>query len=58
MIKKQRNINLGATILFIIFGLLFFVLLFRFVYIQVTGEVKGQPFSGKSRTTIYRIQDH
>src|SRR6476469_7002103 len=48
MIKKQRNINLGATILFIIFGLLFFVLLFRFVYIQATGEVKGQPLAAKA----------
>ena len=48
MIKKQRNINLGATILFIIFGLLFFVLLFRFAYIQVTGEVKGQPLAAKA----------
>ncbi len=48
MIKKQRNINLGATILFIIFGLLFFVLLFRFFYIQATGEVKGQPLAAKA----------
>ena len=48
MIKKQRNINLGATILFIIFGLLFFALLFRFVYIQATGEVKGQPLAAKA----------
>ena len=48
MIKKQRNINLGATILFIIFGLLFFVLLFRFVYIQATGEVKGQHLAAKA----------
>ena len=48
MIKKQRNINLGATILFIIFGLLFFVLLFRFVYIQATGEVKGQALAAKA----------
>ena len=48
MIKKQRNINLGATILFIIFGLLFFALLFRFVYIQATGEVKGQHLAAKA----------
>ena len=48
MIKKQRNINLGATILFIIFGLLFFALLFRFFYIQATGEVKGQPLAAKA----------
>ena len=48
MIKKQRNINVGATILFIIFGLLFFAILFRFAFIQATGEVKGQPLAAKA----------
>ena len=57
MIKKQRNINFGAAILFVIFGLLFFVLFFRFMYIQDTGEVEGQAFSGKSGTKIYRFND-
>ena len=48
MIKKQRNINFGAAILFVIFGLLFFVLFFRFMYIQVTGEVEGQLLAAKA----------
>jgi len=48
MIKKQPNINYGAAILFVIFCLLFFVLLFRFVSIQVTGEVKGQALAAKA----------
>lgn len=48
MIKKQRNINLGAAILFVIFSLLFFVLFFRFLFIQTTGEVKGQTLAAKA----------
>ncbi|MCQ6273996.1 penicillin-binding protein [Bacillus sp. V3B] len=48
MIKKQKNINFGAAILFLIFSLLFFVLLFRFVYIQTTGEVKGHALAAKA----------
>lgn len=41
MLKKQPNINLGAAILFVIFSLLFFVLVYRFISIQLTGEVRG-----------------
>ena len=48
MIKKQKNINLGAAILFVIFSLLFFVLFFRFLFIQTTGEVEGQPLAAKA----------
>lgn len=48
MIKKQRNINFGAAILFVIFGLLFFVLFFRFMYIQATGKVEGQVLAAKA----------
>ena len=55
MIKKQRNINFGAAILFVIFGLLFFVLLFRFVYIQ-DWRSERSTFSGKSRAKIYRTR--
>lgn len=43
--KKQPNMNVGAAILFIIFGLLFFVLIFRYVTILATGEVHGQNLS-------------
>lgn len=42
MIKKQPNINVGAVVLFIIFGLLFFVLICRYAFIQITGEVAGK----------------
>jgi penicillin-binding protein 2B len=48
MEKKQPNMNLGAAILFIIFSLLFFVLLVRFVSIQVTGEAAGQDLAAKA----------
>ncbi|WP_071395433.1 penicillin-binding protein [Bacillus tuaregi] len=48
MIKKQRNINFGAAILFLIFSVLFFVLLLRFFFIQATGEVKGQVLAAKA----------
>lgn len=40
--------NFGAAILFVIFSLLFFVLLFRFIYIQTTGEVKGHALAAKA----------
>jgi penicillin-binding protein 2B len=48
MIKKQRNINFGAAILFVIFCLLFFILFFRFMYIQATGTVEGQVLAAKA----------
>ncbi len=54
MIKKQPNINFGAAILFVIFCLLFFVLLYRFISIQVTGEVKGQPLAAKAQQKYER----
>ena len=48
MNKKQRNINVGAAILFLIFSLLFFVLFLRFFFVQTTGEVKGQTLAAKA----------
>ncbi len=42
MNKKNVNINRGAAFLTIVFLLLFFVLLVRFVQIQLTGKVEGQ----------------
>lgn len=41
--------NLGAAVLFVIFSLLFFILIFRFVSIQVTGEVHGQALAAKAQ---------
>ncbi|ETI67978.1 penicillin-binding protein [Neobacillus vireti] len=49
MNKKQPYMNAGAAILFVIFGLLFFVLLYRFYSIQITGEVGGQPLTAKAQ---------
>ncbi len=49
MNKKQPYMNFGAAILFVIFGLLFFVLLFRYFSIQITGEVGGQPLAAKAQ---------
>ncbi|PAD84497.1 penicillin-binding protein [Niallia circulans] len=48
MIRKQPNINFGAAILFILFCLLFFVLVIRFVYIQATGEVSGVELAAQA----------
>lgn len=49
MSKKQPNMNAGAAVLFLIFSLLFFILIFRFVSIQVTGEVHGQALAAKAK---------
>jgi penicillin-binding protein 2B len=42
MMKKQPIINYGAVGLFIVFGMLFFVLFGRFASIQITGEAHGE----------------
>ncbi|PLR97383.1 penicillin-binding protein [Bacillus sp. T33-2] len=49
MAKKQPNMNAGAAILFLIFSLLFFILIFRFVTIQVTGEAHGQALAARAQ---------
>ncbi|CAM3696107.1 penicillin-binding protein [Mesobacillus zeae] len=49
MQKKQPNMNAGAAILFVIFSLLFFILIFRFVSLQVTGETHGQSLVAKAK---------
>lgn len=46
--------NLGAACLFAFFGLLFFVLLFRFFSIQITGEVDGQALAAKAEQKYSR----
>lgn len=46
--------NAGATILFVFFGLLFFVLLFRYFSIQISGEVDGQPLAAKAQEKYSR----
>ncbi|AGK52979.1 penicillin-binding protein [Bacillus sp. 1NLA3E] len=49
MIKKQPNMNIGAAILFVIFSLLFFVLLFHYLSMQITGEAHGQVLAAKAQ---------
>ncbi|MBS4207719.1 penicillin-binding protein [Bacillus sp. FJAT-50079] len=45
---NKKNRNIGAAILFIFFGLLFFILVVRFISIQYSGEVKGTVLSAKA----------
>jgi penicillin-binding protein 2B len=54
MNKKQPNMNVGAAILFVIFGLLFFVLVVRYFSIQITGEVAGQQLAAKAQQKYSR----
>ncbi|WP_335870517.1 penicillin-binding protein [Bacillus sp. 2205SS5-2] len=48
MMKRRVARKIGAGILFSIFGLLFFLLIVRFVTIQVTGEVEGRVLSAEA----------
>ncbi|WP_245947245.1 penicillin-binding protein [Bacillus taeanensis] len=41
-VKKNPNINKGAAVLSVIFILLFFLLIGRFFYIQVTKKIEGE----------------
>ncbi|MFD2443422.1 penicillin-binding protein [Bacillus sp. CGMCC 1.16607] len=54
MTKKQPNMNVGAAGLFIFFGLLFFVLIYRYVTIQFTGEAAGQVLAAKAEQKYSR----
>lgn len=54
MMRKQPNMNFGAALLFILFCLLFFVLIFRFLSIQLTGEAAGQPLAAKAQQKYYK----
>lgn len=54
MNKKQPYMNVGAAGLFALFGLLFFILLFRFFSIQITGEVGSQPLAAKAQQKYSR----
>ncbi|WP_409253611.1 penicillin-binding protein [Bacillus sp. SCS-153A] len=46
--KKRPGMRIGAAILFGFFGLLFFVLMVRFVTIQVTGEADGKVLAAQA----------
>ncbi|MCM3689975.1 penicillin-binding protein [Neobacillus niacini] len=54
MNRKQPNMNFGAAGLFVIFGLLFFILLIRYFSIQITGEVGSQPLAAKAQQKYSR----
>ncbi|MDR4946285.1 penicillin-binding protein [Neobacillus cucumis] len=55
MNKKQPYMNVGAAILFGIFGLLFFVLICRFFSIEISGEINGQPLAAKAQQKYNRV---
>ncbi|MED1469630.1 penicillin-binding protein [Bacillus salipaludis] len=55
MIKKQPYMNVGAACLFGIFGLLFFILLFRYFSIEISGEAAGQPLAAKAQKKYTRV---
>ena len=46
---KKKNMNRGAALLFVFFSLLFFMLIGRFLYIQITGQVDGQVLAAKAQ---------
>jgi penicillin-binding protein 2B len=48
MNRKRPGMNIGAAILFGIFGLLFFVLIVRIITIQVTGEAEGRAVAAQA----------
>ncbi|WP_018664083.1 penicillin-binding protein [Heyndrickxia acidiproducens] len=54
MRSKKLNTNKGAAILFIIFGLLFFILIVRFLTIQITGQVDGKVLAAKAAQKYMR----
>ncbi|CAM4042754.1 penicillin-binding transpeptidase domain-containing protein [Lederbergia lenta] len=54
MTHSKKNRNKGAAFLFIIFGVLFFVLIVRFITIQYTGEAEGKVLAAKAAQTYLR----
>lgn len=53
---KQKNMKIGAAGLFFVFGLLFFILLMRFLYIQVTGVAGGEVLAAKIEKKYEKVQ--
>ncbi|MDX8364966.1 penicillin-binding protein [Cytobacillus sp. IB215665] len=54
MTIKRKNINKGAALLSIVFTLLFFMLLTRFVFIQWSGEAGGEVLAIKAEEKYKR----
>ncbi|MGG5253047.1 penicillin-binding protein [Neobacillus sp. SM06] len=55
MMKKQPYMNAGAAFIFVIFSLLFFILIFRYFSIQISGEINGQPLAAKAQAKHSRV---
>lgn len=47
--------NAGAAILFVIFSLLFFILIYRYFSIQISGEVDGHSLAAKAQQKYTRL---
>lgn len=54
MMKKQPNMNYGAAGLFLLFSLLFFLLIYRYTSIQITGEAAGQDLATRAEQKYNR----
>ncbi|OAK67069.1 penicillin-binding protein [Lederbergia galactosidilytica] len=54
MSSHKKNRNIGAAIFFIIFSLLFFALIVRFVTIQTTGKVDGKVLAAEAKELYLR----
>lgn len=57
MKSTKINRNIGAAFLLMIFGLLFFVLISRFLYIQITGEAEGRSLVAKAAQKYLRSEE-
>ncbi len=54
--NKKFRFQWGAFLMFLVYGGLFFVLLGRFVFIQVTGTAEGQELLVKADSKYSRVQ--
>jgi len=54
--KKKFRFQWGAFLMFLFYGGLFFVLLSRMIFIQVTGEAEGQALAAKAAAKYEREQ--
>lgn len=55
--NKKFRFQWGAFLMFLLYGGLFFVLLSRFVFIQVTGTAEGQSLATKAESKYNRVQE-
>lgn len=53
-VKKQKNIANGARLLFFVFIVLFLIICYRFLSIQMTGEASGQPLAAKAQQIYHK----